>query len=338
MPAAVEVSGFEAAFASRSVPAWHMLGTVFDQDKIVTTSEMLSLAHLAGWEVHTQDLEVPGVSRDRWASVSRAVVRTNPFDGGLDVLAFVGDRYEVYQNEETFDFADVLLASEGRWETAGSINEGRKVFGSLAMPGSITLDPEGRADQIDNYLLVATSHDGTMPLVATNTPVRVVCANTLTAALKGAKTQFRIRHTSGIEGKVQAAREALSINVGYMDAFAKAANDMIQTEITKAQFDKIVSTLYPEPTAEAAKSAKTRYAKRVDMLEGIYLGTGDGPDTNSTITGTAWGAYNALTEALDWYRKPRKGDAESIVAAASGFDPVTNAEKQKIFAAVRSLV
>jgi hypothetical protein len=113
---------------------------------------------------------------------------------------------------------------------------------------------------------------------------------------------------------------------------------MIQTEITKAQFDKIVEALYPAPAEDAAKSAKTRYVKRVDTLEGIYLGTGDGPDTNSTIAGTAWGAFNALTEALDWYRNPRRGDAESVLVAASGLDPVTVTEKARILSAVRALV
>jgi phage/plasmid-like protein (TIGR03299 family) len=333
----IEVSGFQAAFVSRKDPGWHLLGKVIPEDQEVTTSEFLKIGHLAGWNVRLVDVDVPGVSLDRWATTVQAVVRDNPFDGAEDVLAFVGDRYNVFQNEDAFGFLEVL-AQSGRWETAGSIKGGRVVFGSLVLPQDLVIDPQGRADEIRNYLLVATSHDGSMPLMAMNTPVRVVCQNTLTAALRGAKTQYKIRHTSGMEGKVQAARETLAVNIAYMDEFSKAAASMIETEITKAQFDSLVGTLYPKPGADAAKSAVTRYAKRVDMLEGIYLGTGDGPDTTSTITGTAWGAYNALTEALDWYRKPRKGNAESVLSGSAGFDPVINAEKSRIFAAAMALV
>jgi phage/plasmid-like protein (TIGR03299 family) len=338
MSAAVEVSGFKAAFASRAVPAWHILGTVFDNERVVTTSDMLELAHLNGWNVRLVDVIVPGIGVDRWASMTQAIVRTNPFDGSDDVLAFVGDRYTVVQNETAFAFGDAILDGGGRWETAGSINDGRRVFGSLAMPNSIVLDPQGRADEIADYLLVVTSHDGSMPVTVLNTPVRVVCQNTLSVALKGAKMSHKIRHTASADWTLQAARESLAINVGYMDAFSKMASEMIQTEITKAQFDKIVEALYPAPAEDAAKSAKTRYVKRVDTLEGIYLGTGDGPDTNSTIAGTAWGAFNALTEALDWYRNPRRGDAESVLVAASGLDPVTVTEKARILSAVRALV
>lgn len=333
----IEVSGFEAAFVSREDPAWHLLGTVVGKDEALSTDEFLAVGHLTGWNVRLVDVLVPGILPDRWASTTQAVVRTNPFDGSEDVLAFVGDRYNVYQNEDAFGFLDVL-AQAGRWETAGSIKGGRVVFGSLALPNDITLDPEGRADKISNYLLVATSHDGSMPLTAMNTPVRVVCQNTLNAAMRGTKVQYKIRHTSKMEGKVQAARETLGVNIAYFDKFAEAAHQMIEAEITKATFDNLVATLYPKPEADAAKAAQTRYAKRVETLEGIYLGTGDGPDTMTTITGTVWGAYNALTEALDWYRKPRKGNAESVLSGASGFDPVVNAEKSRIFEAAMALV
>lgn len=339
MPAAVEVSGHQAAFASRAVPAWHLLGTVFPEDQEVNTSDMLDLAHLSGWDLRFADVQVSGVSDERHAVPVKGVVRTNPFDQKNDLLAVVGDRYQIHSNEEAFAFADALTDGGLQWETAGSINDGRKVFGSLASPKTITLDPKGRGDVINDYLLIATSHDGSMPLTAMNTPVRVVCQNTLNMAMsnRAVKQAFKIRHTSNMKGKIQAAREALSINIAYMDEFSKVATELIEAEISKAKFDEIVATVYPAPDNDASKAATTRYTKKVDLLESIYLGTADGPDTMGNIRGTAWGAYNALTEEIDWYRKPRSGDAESIVAAASGFDPVTNANKNGILSVVKSL-
>jgi hypothetical protein len=55
------------------------------------------------------------------------------------------------------------------------------------------------------------------------------------------------------------------------------------------------------------------------------------------IKDTAWGAYNTLTERLDWYRNPRGGNAESVLAAASGFDAATNAEKNRLLGIVKEL-
>lgn len=330
----VSVEGFEAAFASRQEPAWHGLGTVFDED--VTTDEMLRLAHLDNWDVRLEAVEFP--EGYRAVTDSYAVVRTNPFDQGTDVLSIVGERYRTYQNEELLRFGDAILDGGGRWETAGSIKQGRQVFASmLTNTDDIVLDPGGAADVVKNYLLLHSSHDGSKSILAANTPVRPVCQNTLTMALQGVKQSFKIRHTQSADGKVQVAREALGIQVAYIDAFSQEAQSLIETTITNNTFFEIVTALYPRPKDEK-KAALTRWNKRVETLEGIYLGTTDGPNTTENIRGTAWGAFNALTEAIDWYRKPRKGNAESVLAAASGFDPVINAEKQRIRKAVLSLV
>lgn len=337
MSAAVETNGRVAAFASREVPAWHLLGTVFDKDDTVTTDGMLDLSHLKGWDIRKVPVSIPGVDADRHVTEFHGIVRTNPFDGLNDALAVVGGRYEVFQNEETMTFAQDVIGSLGQWETMGSLNGGRKVFGSLIVPNPVILDPEGRADVVNDYLLAVSSHDGSKALQILNTPVRVVCQNTLNMALSGAKVSYTIRHTQSINGKVQAAREASGRNQAYMDTFSKEMGELIQREIDGAKFDEIVAAVYPAPDKDASKAAVTRYGNRVDLLQNIYAGAADGPNTMVNITGTAYGALNAMTEALDWYRKPRKGSSEATLAAASGLDPATNAEKNRILSAVKEL-
>jgi phage/plasmid-like protein (TIGR03299 family) len=322
----------ETAFASLREPAWHGLGTVFEEE--VSTAEMLKKAKLNSWNVRLEDVEIPtGMDSDKNYSF---VVRDNPFTkGNKDVLGVVGERYVPLQNEELFDFADNILDNGGRWETAGSIKGGRIVFGSLALERETVLDPNGVSDKINTYLLVNTSHDGSIAIQASITPVRVVCANTLNLALGqrgrngSVKQSFKIRHTQTASGKVQVAREALGLANAYIDEFSLMANKMIETEVSKKQFDEIVLALYPQPK-ENAKGANKKWENKIDLINDIYVG-----DFNNTITGTAWGVANALTERLDWYRTGRKGKTESILASASGFDPITNAEKNRIFKAVQ---
>ena len=325
----------EATFASLRQPAWHKLGTVFENE--VNTAEMLKLAKLDGWNVRLEDVAIPtGFESDKSYSF---VSRTNPFNAEqTDVLGVVGERYVPLQNEDLFSFGDNLLDGGGRWETAGSIKGGRQVFGSIALRDGITLDPNGRADKIDNYLLINTSHDGSIAIQASITPVRVVCANTLNLALssfKGksaSKQSFKIRHTSTAEGKIAVAREALGLASKYLDEFSIMANALIEKEITKADFDKIVALAYPAPEKDSKGSFK-KHDSKVDLLNAIYVG-----QFNDTISGTAWGAYNALTERLDWYRSARGGSNESIYASASGFDPVMNAEKNRLMKVVQQVV
>jgi phage/plasmid-like protein (TIGR03299 family) len=329
-----ELTG-EASFASLRQPAWHNLGTVFDEE--VSTAQMLKLAHLDEWNVRLEDVAIPdGFASDKTYSF---VSRTNPFDKTqTDILGVVGERYKVLQNEDLFSFGDNLLDGGGRWETAGSIKGGRQVFGSIALSNSITLDPKGIADKIDNYLLINTSHDGSVAIQASITPVRVVCANTLNLALssfKGknaSKQSFKIRHTQTAEGKIAVAREALGLATKYIDEFSVMANAMIEKTITDNQFLEIINLAYPAPENDAKGSFK-KHDNKVDLIQSIYRG-----QYNDTIAGTAWGAYNALTERLDWYRSARGESNESIYASASGFDPVVNAEKNRLMKLVQGVV
>ena len=207
------------------------------------------------------------------------------------------------------------------------------MFGSLVVPREFTLDPEGAADTTRTYLLVNTSHDGSVAIQASITPVRVVCKNTLNMALNGVKQSFKIRHTSTAGGKVQAARETLNLTYSYMDQFEKEAQALFAAEINDKQFNDLIVGLYPKPEKDT-KGAVTKWENKINLVNDLYFTS----PTNENVKGTAWGAFNALTERLDYYRTARAGKSENMFAAASGFDPLINAEKGKILTAVKSLV
>ena len=329
----LETQNGVASFASFREPAWHNLGTVFDTEK--NTSEMLVAANLNNWNVRLEDLEIPSslVSDKSY----QYVVRTNPTDKTqTDVLGIVGERYVPLQNEDLFSFGDNILDGGGRWETAGSIRGGRVVFGSLALERETVLDPNGVADVVKTYLLINTSHDGSIAIQASITPVRVVCANTLNVALNrtkkkdGVKQSFKIRHTQTAEGKITVARQALGMANSYMDEFDKMAHAMIAKEISAKDFNDIILAAYPKPDLDT-KGAVKKWENKVDMINDIYTG-----EYNGMISGNAWGAFNALTERLDWYRSARGGNSESMFAAASGFDPAINAEKNRLLSIVQN--
>jgi len=329
----LETQNGAVSFASFREPAWHNLGTVFDTEK--NTNEMLVAANLNNWNVRLEDLEIPTtlVSDKNY----QYVVRTNPTDKTqTDVLGIVGERYVPLQNEDLFSFGDNILDGGGRWETAGSIRGGRVVFGSLALERETVLDPNGVADVVKTYLLINTSHDGSIAIQASITPVRVVCANTLNVALNrtkkkdGVKQSFKIRHTQTAEGKITVARQALGMANSYMDEFDKMAHAMIAKEISAKDFNDIILAAYPKPDLDT-KGAVKKWENKVDMINDIYTG-----EYNGMISGNAWGAFNALTERLDWYRSARGGNSESMFAAASGFDPAINAEKNRLLSIVQN--
>jgi phage/plasmid-like protein (TIGR03299 family) len=332
----LEEQNGKTSFASFREPAWHGLGTVFTNE--VNTSEMLSLANLNGWNVRLEDLEVPNhLTSDK---SYQYVLRTNPTDNSqTDILGVVGQRYVPLQNEDLFAFGDNILDGGGRWETAGSIKGGRVVFGSLALEREVVLDPTGVNDVVKTYLLINTSHDGSIAIQASITPVRVVCANTLNLALNssgkkkgGVKQSFKIRHTQTAEGKIAIARQALGMADFYMDEFSKLANALYEKKVNAKQFNDIILAAYAKPEKDT-KGAIKKWETKVDTINDLYTG-----EFNGMIAGTGWGALNALTERLDWARTARGGKQESLLAAASGFDAQINAEKNRLAKVVKSVL
>lgn len=319
----------ETSFASRQEPAWHGLGTVFDKDAEISTSKMLELAHLDNWNVRLEKVTYPAgytSSKDAYS-----VVRTHPYNSNPDVLATVGERYKVVQNEELFSFGDGILDGGAQWETAGSIKDGRVVFGSLAVPVEFILDPNGVADKTVTYLLMHTSHDGSTSLQANITPVRVVCQNTLNMALKDTTQSFKVKHTSTIAGRMEEARRVLGLTFNHMDKFQELAQNLFESEITNAQFDKLVANLYPAKDGD--KMANTKHQSKIDTIQNLYRVA----KTQDGIRGTKWGALNALTERVDYFRTARTGNDESLMANASGLATSTSAEKARILQAVMAL-
>jgi phage/plasmid-like protein (TIGR03299 family) len=261
------------------------------------------------------------------------VTRTNPFDAGKDVLAVVGKRYRVFQNEDLFAFGDNILDGGASWESAGSIKDGKVVFGSLVVPREFILDPQGANDKTTTYLLVSSSHDGSASVTASITPVRVVCQNTLNMALRGVKQSFKLRHTLKAGERTAEARRVLGLTFNHMDTFETLARDLFQTSMDAKGWDDLVNAVYPKPDAQSAPQSLTKWQAKRDLLDDIYFQS----PTQTNIKGNYWGALNALTERLDYYRSSRTANGEALIGAAAGFDPTVNAEKARILRAVREL-
>lgn len=332
MAHALETQNGEVAFALRGAPAWHKLANrTFGIDEHVTTADMLESAKLAGWGVDLEPVQYPADYRS--STDLFMVTRTNPFDAGKDVLAVVGKRYRVFQNEELFTFGDNILDGGASWESAGSIKNGKVVFGSLVVPREFILDPQGANDKTTTYLLVSSSHDGSASVTASITPVRVVCQNTLNMALKGVKQSFKLRHTLKTGERVAEARRVLGLTFQHMDTFESLAKDLFQSSMDAKGWDTLVNAVYPKPDAQSAPQSLTKWQAKRDLLDDIYFQS----PTQTNIKGNYWGALNAMTERLDYFRAGRTSNNEAIVGAAAGFDPTVNAEKARILRAVREL-
>ncbi|MFI6056321.1 DUF932 domain-containing protein [Streptomyces violascens] len=298
-----------AAFASARTSAWHKLGTV--TSGAMTAEEAMSTAYLSGWDVRKLGLSATELRPDAVENIEVpnhfASVRTNPKTGRTEALGVVGPDYTPVQNEEHAEFLNLLADESGaHFETAGSLKNGRQVFLTMKMPKGMTI---GGSDRTDLYIAAFNSHDGSSAFRVVLTPVRVVCANTQRAALKGAVSSYSVRHTSGALGRIAQAREALGLVWEYAAEFEKAAQRMVEAEMTLAELRTVVDRLWPE--AKDSPRATTNREQRHGQIAHLFQHA----DTQAGIRGTRWAAYNALTEYAN-HEAPSRGRTPQEKAVA----------------------
>jgi phage/plasmid-like protein (TIGR03299 family) len=291
-----------AYVASEGTP-WHGLGTPVEG--AMTAAEALDKAGLS-WTVRMEGIQTASGIPIQTGRRCNAVVR----DDTNQALGVVGRKYRPIQNRDCFDFLDGVAAARGiRYHTAGVLGHGQIVW-MLGKLGEIVIPRTD--DKIDKFLLFANWHDGTSLAHCFWTPTRVVCQNTLNQALGGASQSDRVslRHTGNLEGKIAEAQRVLGISIQLYDDFDRQVKASAKVKLSAAQVASYFKSLYPDTkTGEDGASEPTAQVKNTrEKLHEIFEGGRDGGI--KAIRGTAWKAYNAVTELVDHHTvvKTQKGD------------------------------
>lgn len=307
------ITSSDSMFSVRETP-WHGLGTVLD-DYPASIDEALVASGLT-WEVQQQPLffGTPATYHsfeNGYVYVPQLESSLNPvadFSANVrsdnnGVLGIVGKDYKVVQNREAFAWLDALLGTEVEFETAGSLNSGKRVWVLARIPDNT----EVGGDEVHRFVYCANSHDGTMAVTAAATNVRVVCANTLGWALRGsAQRSYKFRHTGDLTAKLDEAKTVMKVALDWDEAFRELGDTLATEQISVNTFDeKVVKPLVglDAPGADLGDVAhRNREEARGTILD-LFTGNGPGGDTTGNSPGTKWCAANAVAEYADWYRR-----------------------------------
>jgi len=153
----------------------------------------------------------------------------------------VTDRYKVVQNEDAFAFTDSLLGEGVTYETAGSLQNGRRTWILAKLPQRYIIS----GDEITPYLVFMNSHDGSGAIKAAMTPIRVVCQNTLNLALSRAKRTWSADHVGDIQGKLEDARDTLLYAGQYMEELGKAIDGLNKIRLSDRKVYEYIDALFP---------------------------------------------------------------------------------------------
>lgn len=274
MPALIE-----SLFSVREVP-WHGLGTILED---APTSKDAIVAAGLDWNVRKDPIYVE--SGDEIKGFKATIRET---DGA--VLGIVSNKYRVVQNSEAFQFTDNLIGEGATYETAGSLQGGKRVWLLAKLEGT-----KVAGDAVDPYLVFSNSFDGSGAIKVALTPVRVVCNNTLRAALSGAKRTWSAPHTGDIKLKLQEAEETLFNAQRYMKELDVKMTELRKKELTKNDINSLTEMIFPinpkDEEENAVRKIKVVEEKRSKFLYRFY----NAPDL-SDMKDNAYKFINAVSD------------------------------------------
>lgn len=286
------INGKAQMFSVREVP-WHKLGTIVQEAPSIP--EAIKLAGL-DWEVrekqihfHKPDL---GYNHDfKRIENYKALIRSTD----ESVLSIMKDSYTVVQNKTAFDFFSPFIeAKAASLETAGSLREGKVVW-VMAKLNKAPIEV-GKGDEVNKFLLLSNSHDGTIAVRVGFTPVRVVCNNTLTLATQSNKANIiKLRHSKSVLNRLDDVQEIVNAIDAQFEATAEQYKHLASRVINKEQFEKFVKIVF-QLKDEGSNRDDMRTQKMLQTISRLFE-NGAGAHLKSA-KGTYWGAYNAVTEYL----------------------------------------
>ena len=305
----------ETMFYVRETP-WHGLGT-----RVLEAPSSQEALRLSGldWNViqeaiYTKENErIPGY-------------KANVRDSDRKTLGVVTDRYKVIQNTEAFAFTDALLGEGVRYETAGSLQDGERIWLLAHMPHEYIITGE----RISPYLLFSNTHDGSGAIRVALTPIRVVCQNTLNLALSTAKRSWSMIHTGDVHQKIDEAKDTLFRAEKYMDELGKEVEALQMKKLTDKKVMDYIEILLP--VEDGSTPQQVRNMKRLqDDLKVRYF---DAPDLQDTGK-NAYRFINAVSDFATHAEPLRKTVhyKENIFAKTVDGNPLIDKAYQMICAA-----
>lgn len=245
----------ESLFVTRT-PAWHGLGTIVAES--LTSEDAIRTAGL-DWEVIPQPIYLADGTEIKGQMANVRTKDNKP-------LGIVGDRYQIVQNTEAFAFTDALLGEGVKYESAGSLKEGKVIWLLAKLPNKFEI----LGDKVDPYVVFTNTHDGSGAVRVAMTNVRVVCMNTLNAAMRSAKRTWSARHTGSVMSKMYEAQRTLELAEEYMEATKETFEDLYKVKMNEVKVRNIINNIIPISDAMTDRQKENAEVVRKDMMFRYY--------------------------------------------------------------------
>ncbi|MEJ7567742.1 MAG: DUF932 domain-containing protein [Gaiellaceae bacterium] len=277
------------------------------QGEACSAAGMIDAAGL-GWTVEQCPLEaVLAIGEDGYPTarvpVPRVVANLRSDTG--TVLGVVGEGYEPLQNRAAFAFCDAITDSgAAHWLGAGETRGGARVHALMRLDREIRIgDAEG--EDVLPLLCFRNGHDGGLAVTISVSPFRLACLNGMMLPLNGADRTWKARHTANLDARLTDARRTLGIAWRYYDELEEIGGRLLRERMSGAEFERFLARLVPLPEPRPDRTGGGRAVRNVERVrEAISTAYRATPDL-ANITGTSWGALQAVAAYVDHVQPTR---------------------------------
>ena len=334
-------------------PAWGRMGIALNhKDKV--TAVAAGQANGLDFEVETAPVVIK--YNGRQLETDRVAIIRPEYQGEPEVvIGYASPKFVPLQNKELFEMLDPI-SKEWPVDTLGVLPAGDGIFMAL-FAGSGEIVP---GENIEDYFLVKSVQNGGSALQIMYTGFRTRCSNALPVATRSAAVKARIVHTAGVQVRTANAVKLLADMKLARERMRKMYTQLAMTHIIESQVDDIIKAAFPDPklgnnarliegldedilaaapagiidsgTHDVARYdyAMSRILEFRSTTKGLYNRI---TDEYPEIAGTAWAAFNAVTESADY----RRGNSIESVSMSTLFGSRA-AEKTRAFTRAMSMV
>lgn len=268
-------------FAYRGKLPWHGLGQELKDGADIDTWRIQSGLD---WSVESSQISYVKANNDQLIYPNkRALYRSDT----NKPLSIVSNDFKIVQPGEVLEFfRDLVEYNDMKLTAAGSLFGGTRFWATAELGKSF--EPIG-GDNVESYLLLTTSVDGTLATVAKFTATRVVCSNTLNISLTDNSSSV-IRKTHKIDWDPRAIKIDMGLIAESWDNFMYDIDKLTKFKMS----DNIVHKFFQSEFFDPKKDIENQTwgtTKRINDLMNLYH-NGPGADMGK---GTGWGALNAVT-------------------------------------------
>lgn len=273
---------------------WHGLGVKVGDD--LKPDEILKAAGL-DWSVRS----VPSLFKidgAEYPTGDHSLIRVGK-DGEQPVaLSTISEGWHPVQNQEAFEvFSDVVKAGGMKMHTAGSLRDGKVVWALAKMTDHFALF--NKRDEIESFCLLVNPHEYGKSVIGTMTAIRVVCMNTLRAALaKKGDVEVKLHHRQKFDA--EKVKQLLQISSENMAKYKEVAEFLAGKKYTPQKLLEYANAVFPH-TGAANENTKSKIIRLDDLSRpaaAVFAAAETSPGSEMA-KGTWWNAFNGVTYLTD---------------------------------------